>query len=98
MKRVNTWIAALLVLLLAGFAVSDALAGSVRGYYRRDGTYVQPHQRSNPDRSPYNNYNFPGNYNPNTGTITPGSQERYLERYYQQQRGLGGFGTYQTDD
>ena len=54
----------------------------VRGYYRKDGTYVRPHYRSAPDRSPYNNYSYPGNYNPNTGKITTGDPQKYLERYY----------------
>jgi len=45
---------------------------SVPGYYRKDGTYVQPHQRTRPDSNPYNNYSTPGNYNPNTGRTTPG--------------------------
>ena len=57
-------------------------AGQVRGYTRRDGTYVQPYQRTNPDGNPYNNYNFPGNYNPNTGQTTPGNPDTYLDRYY----------------
>lgn len=92
MRIVRKWIAALLVLLLAGFAVSDALAGKVRGYYRRDGTYVQPHQRSNPDGNPRNNYGYPGNYNPNTGTITPGDPYRYEQRYYEERRERGIYG------
>lgn len=29
----------------------------VEGYYRKDGTYVRPHIRSNPDGNPYNNLN-----------------------------------------
>ena len=63
--------------------VSTVLADEVSGYFRKDGTYVAPYQRSHPDGNPYNNYGFPGNYNPNTGRITGGSQERYLERYYE---------------
>jgi hypothetical protein len=54
----------------------------VDGYYRRDGTYVQPYYRTMPDRNPYNNYSFPGNYNPNTGQITGGDPNRYLQRYH----------------
>ena len=54
----------------------------VRGYYRKDGTYVRPHYRSVPDGNPYNNYSYPGNYNPNTGQITPGDPQKYLDRYY----------------
>ena len=60
----------------------DAGRVSVRGYYRKDGTYVSPHYRSAPDGTPYNNYSFPGNYNPNTGSITPGNPQTYLDRYY----------------
>jgi hypothetical protein len=51
--------------------------GWVRGYYRPDGTYVQPHYRSNPDGKPYNNYSFPGNVNPYTDQIAPGNPDRY---------------------
>ncbi len=39
----------------------------VRGHVRRDGTYVQPHYRSNPDGSFYNNWSTQGNVNPYTG-------------------------------
>ena len=53
----------------------------VRGYYRKDGTYVRPHYRTAPDGNPYNNYPYPGNYNPNTGKITTGDPLKYLEGY-----------------
>jgi hypothetical protein len=58
------------------FAPSAADAGGshyVRPHYRRDGTYVQGHRRTNPDGIKSNNYSYPGNYNPNTGQITGGS-------------------------
>ncbi len=42
---------------------------------------VQPHYRTVPDGNPYNNYGYPGNYNPNRGEITPGDLSRYLDRY-----------------
>ena len=82
-KRI--WIKLLLIPLI--LMVSTALeveAGRVRvrGYYRKDGTYVRPHYRTAPDSNPYNNYSFPGNYNPNTGRITPGDPQKYLDRYY----------------
>lgn len=80
----------LLVLLASVLLCVSAFAeGShrVRGYYRdsdRDGykeTYVAPHSQTNPDSSPRNNYNYPGNYNPNRGEITPGDPNRYEDRY-----------------
>ena len=54
----------------------------VDGYYRSNGTYVDGHFRTCPDSSPYNNYSFPGNYNPNTGRITGGSRSSYIDNYY----------------
>ena len=40
---------------------------SVRGYYKSDGTYVQPHYRTYPNSTVTDNYSFKGNYNPYTG-------------------------------
>jgi hypothetical protein len=39
----------------------------VRGYYRKDGTFVEPHYRSAPDSDPGNNWSTKGNFNPYTG-------------------------------
>lgn len=39
----------------------------VRGYVRKDGTYVQPHYRSAPDGKFHNNWSTKGNVNPYTG-------------------------------
>ena len=40
---------------------------AVRGYYRSNGTYVQPHYRSDPDSSFSNNWSTYPNVNPYTG-------------------------------
>ena len=45
---------------------------SVSGYYKKDGTYVQPHQRTSPNNTITDNYSYPGNYNPNNGQTTGG--------------------------
>ena len=64
----------LIVLLLLWASVTSSLSQvHVRGYYRKNGTYVQPHQRTYPNHTITDNYNYPGNYNPNTGRITGGS-------------------------
>lgn len=60
---------------LAAFAVADE---RVTGYTRKNGTYVQPHYRSSPDGSPYNNYSYPGNVNPYTGKQATGNPATYL--------------------
>lgn len=61
-------ILSLLILSLLIPALADA-ATRVRGYYRKNGTYVAPHYRSNPDGNPYNNWSTRGNVNPYTGAI-----------------------------
>jgi len=40
---------------------------TVKGYTRKDGTYVQPHNRSAPDGNFNNNWSTKGNVNPYTG-------------------------------
>ena len=58
----------LLGILAPLMVMSSAYADTyVRGYTRKDGTYVQPHYRSSPDSNPYNNWSTQGNVNPYTG-------------------------------
>ena len=54
----------LALLAMVGAASADQ---SVNGYYRNDGTYVQPYYRSSPDSSYNNNWNVSPNVNPYTG-------------------------------
>lgn len=56
MRKIVLFIAFTLAITLFG---SSAFAGYVNGYYRRDGTYVRPHYRSNPDGIKWNNYGRP---------------------------------------
>ena len=72
----------LLVVSISVFIVQQVDAGYVRGYFRKDGTYVNGYYRTNPDSSPYNNYSYPGNYNPNTGKTSTGNPSTYLNNYY----------------
>jgi hypothetical protein len=65
---------------LLAFA-SPALAQnthSVRGYVRSDGTYVQPHQQTNPNTTKLDNWTTQGNVNPTTGqpgTVNPTARQ-----------------------
>src|SRR5574344_590681 len=46
----------------------------VSGYYRKNGTYVEPHYKTKSDNYSYNNYSSQGNVNPYTfksGTVNP---------------------------
>ena len=58
------------LLFLIAFLFTTALSFaqvSVRGYYRSNGTYVQPHQRTAPNYTRNDNYSTVGNVNPYTG-------------------------------
>ena len=58
----------LMVLAFIGIITSIANADVyVRGHRRSNGTYVQPHYRSNPDGIRSNNWSTRGNVNPYTG-------------------------------
>jgi hypothetical protein len=67
----------LLVVAIAIISSQSANAGwgrevNVRGYYRDNGTYVQPHVRTAPDGNVYNNYSFPANQNARIGNTNMG--------------------------
>lgn len=59
----------LLLLLFVLFELSSFAQVSVRGYYRKNGTYVRPHQRTRPNHTVTDNYSFKGNVNPYTGEV-----------------------------
>lgn len=62
-------IIALALALAAGGVLAKGKGGShsVRGYTKKDGTYVAPHRSTNPDSSKSNNWSQKGNTNPYTG-------------------------------
>lgn len=72
----------ILIILALFFSIQVFAQVHVRGYYRKDCTYVKPHQRSKPDGNPYNNYSFPGNTNPHTGKVATGNPDTYLKNYH----------------
>ncbi len=82
MKRV-----VLIVSLMVAFANLSLGQVRVNGYYKKDGTYVEPHYRSNPNKSPYDNYSYPGNTNPYTGETAKGNESTYLDNYYNKSNG-----------
>jgi hypothetical protein len=57
----------LLITLLAIPALAQA--GHVNGYYRSNGTYVEPYERSDPNGTVQDNYSYIGNTNPYTGAV-----------------------------
>lgn len=60
----------MLIFIVVILFTSNVLADvSVRGYHRKDGTYVQPHHRSDPNHTTKDNWSTRGNINPYTGKI-----------------------------
>jgi hypothetical protein len=63
-----------LIFAILALTALPSLSAQVNGYMRRDGTYVAPHMRSNPNSSKLDNYSSQGNVNPYTGrqgTVNP---------------------------
>ena len=71
MIRIAAFIGALLVPIAAsaqyqGYG-SNPNSHYNRGYTNNNGTYVAPHQSTNPNSTQMDNYGTRGNYNPSTG-------------------------------
>ncbi len=60
-------IVAILAFTLFGF--SGSCQTSVSGYMKKNGTYVAPHYRSNPNHTKLDNFSTKPNLNPYTGEI-----------------------------
>ena len=66
MKKFVFAITTLFMLLTADLGSASV---HVKGYYRKNGTYVQPHYRSDPNGSTSDNWSSKGNVNPYTGAV-----------------------------
>jgi hypothetical protein len=68
MRKVKSLVVLLMVIIGLFVSVNPVVAAvKVRGYYRKNGTYVQPYRRSNSNWTRYDNYSTKGNINPYTG-------------------------------
>jgi len=65
----QVWTKTFVFLLLALSVVSSFGQVYVSGCHKKNGTFVQPHYRSNPDGNSYNNWSTKGNMNPYTGKV-----------------------------
>ncbi len=62
----------LMAALVAGILLGEQVASAqvhVRGHYRSNGHYVQPHYRTYPDHNFHNNWSTYPNVNPYTGQV-----------------------------
>ena len=62
--KLETKILIILILCLSKSAIASK---HVNGYTKRDGTYVAPHHRSDPNRTQRDNYSSKPNVNPYNG-------------------------------
>lgn len=72
-----------IALILTAVFFSGAIYAdvSVRGYQRSDGTYVQPHHRSDPNGTASDNWSAKGNVNPYTGKTGTKNPESSSSRF-----------------
>lgn len=85
-KRWRAVFACILAILLSVDALADV---HVRGYYRKNGTYVAPHWRSSPNNTTLDNWSTKGNVNPYTlkeGTKNPKELELTSSRIVRRHR------------
>lgn len=75
----------IIAIMLTAASLSASADNYVNGYYRNNGTYVQPHYQTAPDRNPYNNYSTQGNYNPYTGQQGTQNPYQVQQQYAPQQ-------------
>lgn len=68
-------------IFLISFLISSAAMADthVNGYYRSNGTYVQPHYRSDSNDTKLDNWSTQGNVNPYTGK--QGTKDPYSSGY-----------------
>jgi hypothetical protein len=70
MRKLASVLILFFIVFLTSFIFANAAEARVRvrGYYKpKSGTYVQPHYRSSPNRSLFDNWSTKGNLNPYTG-------------------------------
>lgn len=69
----------IICLALGCMALSASADESVKGYTKKDGTYVAPYQKTDPNKSKSDNYSSKGNVNPYTGkkgTVDPNKPKK----------------------
>lgn len=66
MKKI-TILGVVSVLFLSLVSTSFAKTISVKGYVKKNGTYVAPSYKTSPNKTKSDNYSTKGNYNPYSG-------------------------------
>lgn len=82
-------ILSIFALVLVGISFNVSADVYVNGYYKSNGTYVQPHYRTNPNNTIRDNYSTYGNTNPYTGQQGTVRQKNSLGGYGTRPNGMG---------
>ena len=77
MKHYTNYLLVLFFIFCTCSVYAQKIDVFVNGYLRKDGSYVQPHFRTSPNTSLFDNFSTIGNYNPYTGK--PGWVDPYLK-------------------
>ncbi len=78
---------------------TPVFADHVNGYYRSNGTYVHPYERSAPNGTVTDNYSYQGNQNPYTGQVGQNNYTHDMTSPYYQgpdNQGHVGHSTYEN--
>ncbi|MFA6096842.1 MAG: hypothetical protein WC788_04410 [Candidatus Paceibacterota bacterium] len=82
MKKALSVILVSLIMALSIFSFAEANVIRVKPYYKPSiGRYVQPHYKTSPNKTKFDNYSTKGNFNPFTGKKGYASPFKSLKKY-----------------
>lgn len=81
MEKITITIFAVIILILALPVFAEAKTTRARGYFKSNGTYVQPYYKTSPNKYKFDNYSSKYNYNPYTGKKGTVDPFKYKFRY-----------------
>lgn len=81
-KILSVFLVSLIIMILGVFSVVEAKTIRVKPYYKPSiGRYVQPHYKTSPNKTRFDNYSTKGNYNPFTGKKGYVSPFKSIKKY-----------------
>lgn len=89
---------ALLILFFSIITFSLNADTYVGGYHRSDGSYVEPHMRSDANETPLDNWSTKGNVNPYTGEEGTRNINPYEDVYQRQMQEENEFNSMEGSD
>lgn len=91
MKKIFFLLILFVSIILPSYEIAYGRDTYVRGYTRKDGTYVKPHYRTSPNSTRNDNYSTKGNINPYTGEYGTKPRDNYGSGSFGGSNGIGGW-------